>query len=123
MSVDQYNNVTVTLSEDDYWRLRHALVVASQHHEKARDKCKGNNQRSTDTILQHEHIMRRLEDVEEKLKAAAAPDVAEPARDLNNTIAQEGCDRCVCGCKYWENDRCIDCGTHINQVPQEVRQP
>ena len=21
-----------------------------------------------------------------------------------------GCDRCPCGCKYWENDRCIDCG-------------
>jgi hypothetical protein len=44
----------------------------------------------------------------------------EPApRDLGNKIAQEGCDRCFCGCKYWENDRCIDCGTHINQVPQE----
>lgn len=28
-----------------------------------------------------------------------------------NVIAQEGCDRCFCGCKYWENDKCIDCGT------------
>lgn len=24
--------------------------------------------------------------------------------------AQEGCDRCECGSKYWENDRCVDCG-------------
>lgn len=39
--------------------------------------------------------------------------------DLGNTIAQEGVDRCWCGCKYWENDRCIDCNTHISKVPQE----
>jgi hypothetical protein len=28
-----------------------------------------------------------------------------------NVTATEGCSRCDCGCKYWENDRCIDCGT------------
>jgi hypothetical protein len=39
-----------------------------------------------------------------------APDVH------GNTVAQEGCDRCFCGCKYWENDRCIDCGTHVRMV-------
>jgi hypothetical protein len=33
-----------------------------------------------------------------------------------NQIAAEGCDRCFCGCKYWEADRCIDCGTHILSV-------
>jgi DNA-directed RNA polymerase subunit RPC12/RpoP len=27
-----------------------------------------------------------------------------------NLTAREGCSRCLCGCKYWENDRCIDCG-------------
>ena len=27
-----------------------------------------------------------------------------------NHFRMEGCDRCWCGCKYWENDRCIDCG-------------
>jgi len=27
-----------------------------------------------------------------------------------NWIRLEGCDFCYCGCKYWENDRCIDCG-------------
>lgn len=28
---------------------------------------------------------------------------------LGNTMALEGVDRCACGCKYWENDRCCDC--------------
>lgn len=30
--------------------------------------------------------------------------------DLGNKTAEEGCDRCDCGCKYWEKDICIDCG-------------
>lgn len=31
-----------------------------------------------------------------------------------NINAQEGCDRCfICGNKYWENDKCVDCGTLI----------
>lgn len=34
-----------------------------------------------------------------------------------NKLAREGCDRCFCGCKYWEHDRCIDCGTHVSQLP------
>lgn len=24
-----------------------------------------------------------------------------------NKKALEGCDRCLCGCKYWENDVCV----------------
>ena len=28
-----------------------------------------------------------------------------------NATADSGCDRCECGCKYWENDLCIDCCT------------
>jgi hypothetical protein len=35
--------------------------------------------------------------------------------DLGNKEAREGCDRCYCGCKYWEHDTCIDCGTTIAQ--------
>ena len=27
-----------------------------------------------------------------------------------NVIAREGCDKCRCGSKYWEQDRCVDCG-------------
>ena len=34
-----------------------------------------------------------------------------------NVVAREGCDRCTCGCKYWEHDRCIDCGTAICNLP------
>lgn len=29
---------------------------------------------------------------------------------LGNVNAQEGLDVCACGCKYWENDQCFDCG-------------
>lgn len=35
----------------------------------------------------------------------------ERNRKFSNKTAQEGCSRCECGCKYWENDRCIDCDT------------
>lgn len=34
---------------------------------------------------------------------------------MNNTIALDGLDRCDCGCKYWKNDRCVDCNAHIGQ--------
>ena len=34
----------------------------------------------------------------------------QPTADrLGNRYAREGCDRCECGCKYWEGDVCIDC--------------
>ena len=75
MSTDELDNITVTLTNDDYWRLRHALVIASRHHERARDRVTGQNQKSIDTILQHDHILRRLWDVEEKLKDAAGVEV------------------------------------------------
>jgi hypothetical protein len=36
--------------------------------------------------------------------------------DLGNKVALEGCTRCDCGCKYWENDRCVDCGSHVESI-------
>lgn len=30
-----------------------------------------------------------------------------------NRVAREGVDRCPCGCKYWEHDRCVDCGAEV----------
>ena len=31
-----------------------------------------------------------------------------------NEIREDGVDRCYCGCKYWEDNRCIDCdGTDV----------
>lgn len=35
--------------------------------------------------------------------------------DFGNVKAQGGRDRCWCGCKYWEGDLCIDCGTHVTK--------
>jgi len=37
----------------------------------------------------------------------------------DNTLAREGYDRCSCGCKYWEHDRCIDCNTHVNDISKD----
>ena len=28
----------------------------------------------------------------------------------------EGVTKCDCGCKYYEYDRCIDCGTHLTRI-------
>jgi hypothetical protein len=35
-----------------------------------------------------------------------------------NLIAREGADRCGCGAKYWEDDKCVDCGTHVRHAIQ-----
>lgn len=34
-----------------------------------------------------------------------------------NRVARSGYDCCSCGCKYYEGDRCIDCNTHVTQIP------
>ncbi len=42
--------------------------------------------------------------------AALREAVKRTLRDpLGNILAQEGVDKCGCGCKYWEHDKCIDC--------------
>lgn len=28
----------------------------------------------------------------------------------DNSVAIEGVTRCPCGVKYWESDKCVDCG-------------
>ena len=33
-----------------------------------------------------------------------------------NHLAAEGVDRCHCGCKYWEGDRCVDCGCPVPRL-------
>jgi hypothetical protein len=35
---------------------------------------------------------------------------------LGNRFAKEGCTRCECGCKYWENDHCHSCGKFVTIV-------
>jgi hypothetical protein len=57
-------------------------------------------------------------------QAAAGTRLArEKGRQMDkhgNAVAKEGQDRCACGCKYWENDRCIDCG-RVWEVSHEGR--
>ncbi len=36
-----------------------------------------------------------------------------------NRVAREGSDRCYCGCKYWECDRCVDCGMTIAEAMRD----
>ena len=31
--------------------------------------------------------------------------------------ANEGVTKCFCGCKYWENGACVDCGTEVTKIP------
>jgi hypothetical protein len=38
---------------------------------------------------------------------------------LGNTVAREGFDRCYCGCKYWQNDHCVDCGSSVTTLRGE----
>jgi hypothetical protein len=45
-------------------------------------------------------------------------DRAEQNARLGNSVRQEGIDRCACGCKYWEHDRCIDCGATEPEPPE-----
>lgn len=45
-------------------------------------------------------------------------DMISTTTDRNgNYLANDGCDICACGCKYWENDRCIDCGQDVLPDP------
>lgn len=40
---------------------------------------------------------------------------------LVNEQTEEGCDRCECGCKYWMNDACTDCGTKFDPERHRLR--
>ena len=45
----------------------------------------------------------------------------QPAPDQHgNRVAEEGVTRCLCGCKYWENDVCIDCGMDADVVLDDL---
>lgn len=36
-----------------------------------------------------------------------------------NVVAKEGVDFCWCGCKYWEFDHCVDCGSEPGAAKPE----
>lgn len=81
---ESLDTITVTLTNDDYWRIRQALAESATMHSKAVDRCTGTNQRSTDVILHHEHVIRRLQDVEDKLKEAADQAYAQEAQPVRD---------------------------------------
>lgn len=62
--------------------------------------------------LQELHFF-NADSVEVEINFRFSPDFKKPVRNLGNKFADEGLDRCVCGSKYWERDRCIDCNTHV----------
>jgi hypothetical protein len=41
---------------------------------------------------------------------------------FGNINAREGCDRCACGCKYWEDDKCVSCGMlwEVRQIQMQA---
>lgn len=40
--------------------------------------------------------------------------------EKQTNIAQDGIDKCWCGCKYWQNSRCIDCNTQYRHTGFEA---
>ncbi len=46
----------------------------------------------------------------ERRKAATRIRNAHLVPGRNADLPQEGCDRCPCGCKYWNGKFCVDCG-------------
>ena len=52
-------------------------------------------------LWQHCHLAGNLDEARAK----------QAADKHGNVIALEGATRCDCGSKYWENDRCVDCGS------------
>lgn len=55
----------------------------------------------------------------------AVPDATQPTTAVpdrhGNVVAEEGCTRCACGSKYWEADRCVDCGAPASTAPRAGR--
>lgn len=79
---------TVTLTEVDAVEVLAALRTAAKVFEIAGDMV----------------IASHYDDLHDKIQAA----LDAPA---DNTRRVNGLDRCYCGCKYWEHDRCVDCGS------------
>lgn len=48
-------------------------------------------------------------------------DLIEGVDQWGNEVREEGVDRCWCGSKYWENDRCVDCGGTEVETDEEAK--
>jgi hypothetical protein len=51
--------------------------------------------------------------VGERLRASTIAARRRPGPSAADFLPVDGVDRCECGCKYWDIDRCIDCGDRL----------
>jgi hypothetical protein len=73
-----------------------------------------------DALLSHVY---RLEDIESDERTTFEAQLLELAIKFDrerhgNTVARSGYDRCTCGNKYFEQDKCIDCNKHVTEIPK-----
>jgi aldehyde:ferredoxin oxidoreductase len=59
----------------------------------------------------HESVMSAVDMANEAMR--------KHAEMLGNKVRISGCDRCYCGCKYWVNDACTDCGGTVPMPDDE----
>ena len=59
----------------------------------------------------HQEKLEALQQLADRIKVIEVSIKNLPESDSNgNLTAETGCDRCSCGCKYWEFDHCVSCG-------------
>jgi hypothetical protein len=46
------------------------------------------------------------------------PSIQDAFRTFTTPASPDGVARCTCGCKYWRDGRCIDCGDSIEHADQ-----
>ena len=48
-----------------------------------------------------------------RLRASSIPGRRRGGPSIDEWAPEDGVDRCDCGCKYWRDGRCIDCGDRL----------
>lgn len=98
------------------------LIKAASWKSPAKDKTGAPMVRyNLSTLAGYRHALHNADDHGAYLYADF-PQTNVPADEHNNFIAREGVDRCICGAKYWENDTCTDCGTHVTKAVEIIEE-
>lgn len=87
------------------------MTTETTTHQKIRDAVRSS---WGDSIDEHTFV-KECQRIAREMSAART---AEAAAQVFGQ-ARQGCDRCYCGCKYWEFDKCVDCGTHISECMRD----
>lgn len=69
-------------------------------------------------IASNESYTRRMVQVRRGDSLFLAITIGPGEDDNGNVTARDGIDKCSCGVKYWENDHCVDCGSHVTATVQ-----